>query len=181
MSIQKLKHEGFITVLFLIIKKKNLKSTDEIDKHGISITYRVLNANAKSVCCLLRPHRWQPQNGILGNNTGDGCHFLLQFMKKWKWKEIKLSVYSCDPPGLRPTENSVHLLQAGFVSATKELNTVHAQHEWRKIYAKKANTNNMCIWYDYMKQTWLPSEYEEVRKLTTTGYEWPNKEEDVLN
>ena len=57
----------------------------------------------------VRPHRWQPTRlcrpwDSLGKNTGVGCHFLLQCMKreKWKWSRSVVS-NSSRPHGLQPT------------------------------------------------------------------------------
>ena len=60
---------------------------------GLSIGY---SAAAKSLqsCPTLQPHRWQPTRlpcpwDSPGNNTGVGCHFLLQCMK------VKVKSLSC--------------------------------------------------------------------------------------
>ena len=62
----------------------------------------------------MRPHRWQPTRlphpwDSPGKNTGVGCHFLLQFMKK---KSDSKVVQSCltfhDPMDCSPPGFSVH-------------------------------------------------------------------------
>ena len=57
----------------------------------------------------VRPHRRQPTRlprswDSPGNNTGVGCHFLLQCMKseKWKWSRSVVTD-SLGPHGLQPT------------------------------------------------------------------------------
>ena len=57
----------------------------------------------------VRPHRQQPTRihrpwDSPGKNTGVGCHFLLQCMKreKWKWSHLFVSD-SWQPHGLQPT------------------------------------------------------------------------------
>ena len=52
-------------------------------------TFAAAAAKSLQSCLTLRPHRWQPTRLPLpwdspGKNTGVGCHFLLQCMKKVK-------------------------------------------------------------------------------------------------
>ena len=72
---------------------------------------RMLAAAVKSLqsCPTVWPHRLQPTRlprpwDSPGQNTGVGCHFLLQCMKikKWKWSRLVVS-NSSRPHGRQPT------------------------------------------------------------------------------
>ena len=62
----------------------------------------------------MRPHRWQPTRlphpwNSPGNNTGVGCHFLLQCMKvKSKSEVVQLCPTLSDPMDCSPPSSSVH-------------------------------------------------------------------------
>ena len=61
-------------------------------------------------CPTLRPHGWQPTRLLcprdsLGNNTGMGCHFLLQCMHA---KSLQSCPTLCDPMDSSPLASSVH-------------------------------------------------------------------------
>ena len=67
----------------------------------------------------MQPHRWQPTSHLhlwdsLGNNTGVGCHFLLQCMKvKSKSEVAHLCPTLCDSMDCSSPGYSVHgILQA---------------------------------------------------------------------
>ena len=62
----------------------------------------------------MRPHRWQPTRlprpwDSPGNNTGLGCHFLLQCMKKKSESEVTQSCPTlCDPMDCSSPGSSFH-------------------------------------------------------------------------
>ena len=74
----------------------NVHNTKEEDlKQEVSFRSTVAAAAAKSLqsCSTVRPHRWQPTRLLHpwdspGQNTGVGCHFLLQCMKVKSESEV---------------------------------------------------------------------------------------------
>ena len=62
----------------------------------------------------MQPHRWQPTRlhypwDSPGKNTGEGCHFLLQYMKVKIESEVTQSCPTLsDPMDCSPPDSSIH-------------------------------------------------------------------------
>ena len=101
---------------------------------SLVLTYHTAAAPAKSLqlCLTLRPHRWQPTRlprpwDPPGENTGVGCHFLLQRMKVKSESEVAQSCPTlCDPMDGSPPGTSVHGICHGIYS-------VHGQEYWSGV------------------------------------------------
>ena len=95
----------------------------------------------------MRPHRWQPTRlphpwDSPGNNTGVGCHFLLQYMKvKSESEVVKLYPTPSDPMDCSLPGSSVHRIFQARVLRNKQSiwhNHIHAK--------KKKIVKVTCTW-----------------------------------